>query len=525
MASNQRDVVENIIAKDSTAKGTGSSAKNFENLKKKVDDVGKSGSSMASKLKGGLSSLAAPALAIVGALGALAVQAGKSASDAQQSLGSTQAIFGKTADAMIAKSNQAATKYGLSANDYRESANLIGSLFKNQGVASDKLAAKTDAMISRGSDLAAVFGGTTADAVDALGSAFKGEFDPLEKYGISLNQATINAEAMRIAHVKNTSQFDKLTTAQQKAYKQQATGNLITKQSASATGQFTAQSSTSAEQLQIVKAKYGNLSAEIGAKLLPIFNSLLSIGGKVLDWAKKNKPTVIALAIGVGILAATVLILNAAFLANPIVLIIAGIAALVAGVIYCYGHFKTFRDVVNAVWGFMKGVGKWFGGPFVDFFTKTIPAGFKTFLKYLDEYVVAPFLDAVGTLLNAAAKAFGWVPGIGPKLKDAAKKFQTFRDDVNNALNGIKNYEKTVKVTVTGNGKELVANGKVSATFAAGQSWSPLAAYTGGTTQPAREISTVTNINSTLIMDRKVLARESQRVVDGHARRQRVGVR
>jgi phage-related protein len=50
-------------------------------------------------------------------------------------------------------------------------------------------------------------------------------------------------------------------------------------------------------------------------------------------------------------------LLDAALNANPISLIIIAIAALVAGVIYAYTHFKWFRDIVNAVWRDIK---KWF---------------------------------------------------------------------------------------------------------------------------------------------------------------------
>ena len=49
---------------------------------------------------------------------------------------------------------------------------------------------------------------------------------------------------------------------------------------------------------------------------------------------------------------------------NPFVLIIAGLAALVAALIYAWTHSETFRNVVTAVWdaiwGFIKGVLNWF---------------------------------------------------------------------------------------------------------------------------------------------------------------------
>jgi phage-related protein len=47
-------------------------------------------------------------------------------------------------------------------------------------------------------------------------------------------------------------------------------------------------------------------------------------------------------------------VLDAVMDANPIFLIIAAVIALVAAVVYCYIHFKTFRDVVNAVGNALK---------------------------------------------------------------------------------------------------------------------------------------------------------------------------
>lgn len=63
-------------------------------------------------------------------------------------------------------------------------------------------------------------------------------------------------------------------------------------------------------------------------------------------------------------------------------------------------------------------------------------------------FVVDQFLGMVGMIIDAAARAFGWVPGIGPKLRDAAKDFDRFRDEVNAALGGIK--DKVINVSIRG---------------------------------------------------------------------------
>jgi hypothetical protein len=41
------------------------------------------------------------------------------------------------------------------------------------------------------------------------------------------------------------------------------------------------------------------------------------------------------------------------------------------------------------------------------------------------------FLNMVSIIINAAADAFGWVPGLGPKLREAAGKVDAFKDQVN----------------------------------------------------------------------------------------------
>src|SRR5205823_5195091 len=53
------------------------------------------------------------------------------------------------------------------------------------------------------------------------------------------------------------------------------------------------------------------------------------------------------------------------------------------------------------------------------------------------KFVVDTFLGMVGIVVDGAARAFGWVPGIGGKLKSAAKEFDDFRDRVNASLQGV----------------------------------------------------------------------------------------
>lgn len=71
-------------------------------------------------------------------------------------------------------------------------------------------------------------------------------------------------------------------------------------------------------------------------------------------------------------------------------------------------------------------------------------------------------LGYIGFFVNAVAKAFGWIPGLGPKLQEAADNFNAFRDKVNNALNGIKDKSVKVTVSVTGSGAKYTQGGSGS---------------------------------------------------------------
>jgi hypothetical protein len=55
-----------------------------------------------------------------------------------------------------------------------------------------------------------------------------------------------------------------------------------------------------------------------------------------------------------------------------------------------------------------------------------------------------------GNFINGAATAFGWMPGIGPKLEKAAADFNAFRDRVNAALDSINDEDVYINIKQRG---------------------------------------------------------------------------
>lgn len=205
----------------------------------------------------------AAGVAIAGAgLAILAKRSVVAAANLEQSEGAIDSIFKGSAGQMNRWAKNASTSVGLTANEFNELGSLIGSQLKNGGTAMDQLAPKTNQLIGLGADLSSMFGGSTREAVEALSSALKGERDPIERYGVSLNQAKIDAEAAALG-------FKKVGGSLSTEASQAATLSLIMKQTADAHGNFARETVTLAHQGQVMNAQFGNIQATLGKALTP----------------------------------------------------------------------------------------------------------------------------------------------------------------------------------------------------------------------------------------------------------------
>lgn len=130
-------------------------------------------------------------------------------------------------------------------------------------------------------------------------------------------------------------------------------------------------------------------------------------------------PTIMAIVVAVKLWAVAQGILNVVMAANPVGAVVLAIVALVAIFVVAWQRSEKFRTIVTFA----------FAGT-----AMAALQGAKIILKAL-QFITNAFLDMVGTLLNGAAKAFGWMPGIGGKIKAAAKGFHHIKDGANSAFN------------------------------------------------------------------------------------------
>lgn len=204
----------------------------------------------------------------LGAIATIGKGAADYASEAEQSYGAVESIFGNHADSIVAKSKEAATAVGLSGREYRELSSTTGAMLKNMGMPMDEVSGKTQDLVSLGADLAATFGGPTKDAVDAIGSLMRGEADPIERYGVSIKKADVNA---RMA-------AEGLTGLEGEALKQaeaQTMLSMLMEQTADAQGQFARETDTAAHKQQVATARINDAKEAIGTALLPVLADVM----------------------------------------------------------------------------------------------------------------------------------------------------------------------------------------------------------------------------------------------------------
>lgn len=244
--------------------------------------VGALGSAMSS-MKGAL--LAGAAAAAGAAIVKFGADALKAASNLEESMNAVNVVFGSATDQITTFGETAATTVGLAQAQFQQMATVLGAALSNAGFAEDEMADKTIELTQRAADMASVFNTEVPDALGAIQAALRGEADPIEKYGVSLGEAAVKAEAAALGFRAVGGEF----TTQAKTA---ARLSLILKQTDRVAGDFANTSGSLANQSKSLNAQWIDMQARVGEKLGPSMS-------KLLDTAQDLLPTFEGLAIAV----------------------------------------------------------------------------------------------------------------------------------------------------------------------------------------------------------------------------------
>jgi len=337
---------------------------------------------------GKMGGLAAAGIATaVGGLAVLGKAAFDAASDLQQSTGAINAVFGDWAIDIEQSAQKAADAVGLSTSAYENLAAVLGAQLKGAGMNIGDVTAKTQDLIGKGADLAATFGGTTADAVSALSSVLKGETDPIERYGVSIKQSDINARLASLGQ-------DKLTGSALKTATANAALGLVMEQTKDSTGAFAKEGDTAAGASARLSALWENMKAKLGEKLLPVVTKFINfIKDDLVPWFDK-------------------------------------LTEKGGSVNKFLTDLGTF--VKNDVLPVLKDLGQWAKDNLLPVFSdigsfisdKVVPA-FRTIWDFVKTYVIPAFKNELGPAIQGARDAF---KTIGEKIDENKDKFQAIYD-------------------------------------------------------------------------------------------------
>jgi hypothetical protein len=256
-----------------------------------------------------------------------------------------------------------------------------------------------------------VFNTDVSTALEAINAGLRGEAEPLRAFGVGLSASAIEARGLEMGLTTMVEKNGKMVEVFDKSKTALVTQSLIMEQTAKTAGDFSDTSDSMANSQRILQAEVENLSAQFGTALLPAMEKALSVGLAVVGWVRENETVVKILATAITALAGTVLVingamkawsaataaftvvqnlltaatvkqtaanvaanaiiltvrgalvvwtaaqwaLNVALTANPIGLVIAAIAALIAVIVTAYNKSEDFRDIVNKVASVLKG--------------------------------------------------------------------------------------------------------------------------------------------------------------------------
>lgn len=428
----------------------------------------------ATKISDRFSKFRLPATLALGAIGAGAKQAVTATSDLNETISKADQVFGAQSKAIQKFASGAATSLGQSKTQALEAAATFGLIGQKAGLSGTEAAKFSTQFTTLASDLASFNNTTPEEAIEAIGAAMRGESEPIRKYGVLLDDATLRARALKMGLIQTTSQA---LTPQQKAL---AASREVLAQTTKAQGDFARTSDGAANKQRIIAAQVENLKASLGQSLLPAYEAILRVLSKFASYAAENQGVVKGLVVGIAALSAVVLAagaaqkvynagliiykgtaaaikvatiawknaqfaLNIAMALNPIGVVVVAIVALVAIFVVAWKKSETFRKIVTGAWDKIKAA----TGKVWDWVKNKIRATFnflkRVFLNFTGPGLIIKHWDKIKAATRKAWDTVrNWVRDRLEAMRDAVAKIgSAVRDKIVAAWNAVRDRTRT----------------------------------------------------------------------------------
>jgi hypothetical protein len=170
--------------------------------------------------------------------------------------------------------------YGLSQAQAAQASVFLGSVLKQYGFSVTETAGQTERLVTLAQDLATTYGYDVQEALLAITALFRGEYDPIEKFGVAMKQNEVNARLA--AQGLNDLEGAELANAQAIARL-----DMLFERADDSIGAFTRASDTLYASQQRLNAIMGNLQVAFGT---PLQKPLAEINNLFADLAQEYGP-------------------------------------------------------------------------------------------------------------------------------------------------------------------------------------------------------------------------------------------
>jgi len=191
------------------------------------------------------------------------------ASDLNETIGKTQQIFGNTSYEIENFAKVASSSLGLSQRAAMDGASTFAVFGKAAGLTGSELTKFSTDLVKLSSDLASFYNTSPEEAIVAIGAALRGESEPIRRYGVLLNDATLKQIAFDNGI---TTSIKEALTPQKKAL---AANLAIFQQTTDAQGDFARTSDGLANLTRVLNAELENSKAILGQELLPMLTEFV----------------------------------------------------------------------------------------------------------------------------------------------------------------------------------------------------------------------------------------------------------
>jgi hypothetical protein len=277
----------------------------------------------------------------------------RAASDLNETMSKTQQVFGASAAGVLDWSKNSASALGQSQQSALDAASTFGILGKAAGLTGGDLTGFSTGLTQLASDMASFSNTTPDEAVAALGAGLRGEAEPLRKYGVLLDDATLRARALALGIITTTKTA---LTPQQRALAAQAE---IMAQTKDQQGDFARTSDGLANSQRILAAQMQDTKASIGQAMLPAIQAVLPVLKAMMEVVQSLGPAFPILVAGIAAAVVVQWAWNSAMLAWPGTWIILGIAVLIAGIVLLWKKCAWFKAAIMTVWDALKTGFQW----------------------------------------------------------------------------------------------------------------------------------------------------------------------